>query len=106
MLGQLRIVRNHDDAFAALMGQPSEDRNHLLRGMDVQIAGRLVGNDDLAAGREGAGDGHALLLAAGEQGSAELCLLHVDPDVGEQADLWYRIDPEHRTIVPKEAAPC
>jgi hypothetical protein len=29
-----------------------------------------------------------------------------NPKLAEQADLWYRIDPEHRTIVPKEAAPC
>ena len=32
----------------------------------VEIAGRLVGKDELRAGRERAGDGDALLLAAGE----------------------------------------
>ena len=32
----------------------------------VEVAGRLVGQDDAHAGGEGAGDGDALLLAAGK----------------------------------------
>ena len=39
---------------------------------EVEVAGRLVGEDDLRAARQRAGDGDALLLAAGELGRAVL----------------------------------
>ena len=48
---------------AASIGQQAHD---LLAVGGVEIAGGLVGQDQLRGGDEGAGDGDALLLAAGE----------------------------------------
>ena len=39
---------------------------HLAAGVGVQSAGGLVGQDDRRVAHQSPGDGHALLLAAGE----------------------------------------
>ena len=43
-----------------------EQVEDLVGALAVEIAGRLVGDDDLRVGDDGARDRHALLLAAGE----------------------------------------
>ncbi len=43
-----------------------EQRDDLLAGLQVEVAGGLVGQDDGGVVGEGPGDGDALLLAAGE----------------------------------------
>src|SRR4051812_4163718 len=45
-----------------------EDVEHLRRGVRVEVAGRLVGEDDRRVGDDRAGDRDPLLLAAGELG--------------------------------------
>src|SRR5688500_10572246 len=55
-----------DDDGVAFGGQLVQQRHHLAAALRVERAGRLVGEDDLAAVHERARDGHALLLAAGE----------------------------------------
>ena len=60
-----RIVGDHDDGAALgmeLAQQPEDD----LFVLGVQIAGGLVGQDDLRIVDEGAGNADALLLAAGK----------------------------------------
>ena len=54
-----------DDAATAgrLLAQQLED---LDAGLEVELAGRLVGEQHRVAGRDGARDRHALLLTAGE----------------------------------------
>jgi hypothetical protein len=46
--------------------QLAQDAHHLFARAAVQRAGGLVGQDDAAAVHQRAGDGHPLLLAAGE----------------------------------------
>ena len=46
--------------------QPFDDFHHHLAAAGIERAGGLVGQDDFAAVHQGAGNGHALLLAAGE----------------------------------------
>ena len=44
----------------------AEDPVDLVAGLGVELAGRLVGQDQERVLHQGPGDGHALLLAAGE----------------------------------------
>ena len=44
----------------------AEDLVDLVAGLGVELAGRLVGQDEHRLLDQGPGDGHALLLAAGE----------------------------------------
>ena len=64
LLGGLRIVRHHHDRLAELVVQPLEQAEDLLAGRAVEVAGRLVGDDQRRVGNERAGDRHPLLLAA------------------------------------------
>src|SRR6185503_11780312 len=66
MLGRPPVVRHHDDRLAELHVELLEERQHFGRRLAVEVAGRLVGDDQLRIGDEGARDCHALLLAAGE----------------------------------------
>ena len=59
------IVRDEDDGLAA-GGQLFEDADDVAAGLLVEVAGRLVGQDQRRVVDERAGDGHALALAAGE----------------------------------------
>ncbi len=63
--GHVRVVGDDDDG-DALAVQLLEQIEDLLAGVGVQRAGRLVGQDDIRPVDQGAGDGDALLLAAGE----------------------------------------
>ena len=58
-------MRHHDDR-VALRVELLEERHDLLAGLGVEITGRLVGEDDGRIVDEGARDGDALALAAGE----------------------------------------
>ena len=44
----------------------AQEAQHLGAGARVEVAGRLVGEDDLGSAGERPGDGDPLLLAAGE----------------------------------------
>ena len=63
--GDERIVR-HDDDRSALLVQLTEQVEHDLLIPLIEIAGRLVGENQLRAVDERAGDAHALLLTAGQ----------------------------------------
>ena len=63
-LGDLLVVGNHHNGLAELLARHLEQREHVLAGFAVQVAGRLVRQYDGGLGGERAGDGHALLLAA------------------------------------------
>ena len=60
------IVGDENQGRLAAALQAEQQIDHLLAGLAVEVAGRLVGEDDLRAGAQRAGDGDALLLAAGE----------------------------------------
>ena len=64
VLRRLRIVRDHHDGLVELFVEPLEQIERLLRVPGVEIARRLVGNQDAGIGDDGAGNGHSLLLTA------------------------------------------
>ena len=64
--GGAGVVRHHHDRLAVLAHRPAHEVEDLGAGAGVEVAGRLVGEHDVGPGVEGAGDGDALLLAAGQ----------------------------------------
>ena len=62
-VGVGRRVGHHDDGRAFLV-ELAEHAHDLLAVRGVEVAGRLVGQDQLGLADQGAGDGDALLLAA------------------------------------------
>ena len=63
-LGQCRVMGDQQQSRAALGMQREQQIDHLLAGLAIEIAGRLVGQQQRRLRRESAGDGDALLLAA------------------------------------------
>ncbi len=61
---------DHHDGLAELAHGGAHERQDLGAGARVEVAGRLVGEDDLGAAGERSGDGDPLLLAARELGRA------------------------------------
>ena len=61
---------DHDDALAEFVDGAAQQVHDLGGRVRVEVAGGLVGDDDGGATHEGAGDGDALLLAAGHLGGA------------------------------------
>lgn len=66
----LPVVVGEDDG--AVFGDVREDVEYLSAGVDVEFAGGLVGDDQVWFGRQGAGDGDALLttISAGAEESS------------------------------------
>ena len=65
-LGGLGVVGDHQDGLVQLAAGLAEHVQDGVGVFGVEVAGGLVGEDDGGAVDEGAGDGDALLLAAGE----------------------------------------
>ena len=65
LAGQGEVVRGHDDGGAG-PADLVEEVDQPAGGVGVEVAGGLVGQDDLGGVEQGAGDDDALLLAAGE----------------------------------------
>ena len=61
-----------DEGDAGGVGDVAHELEDGEAGVGVEVAGRLVGKDQPRGVDEGAGDGDALLLAAGELGGAVL----------------------------------
>ena len=64
--GQFRVVGDQHQGGAVLGLQVEQQVDDLMAGLAVQIAGRLVGQQQVGRRSEGAGERGALLLAAGE----------------------------------------
>jgi len=60
----LRLVGHHDDCHAALGVKPGEHLHQLRRGLRIEGASRLIGEDQGRIGHQRPSDGDALLLAA------------------------------------------
>lgn len=67
LAGDRLVVRDDDDRRPRLLVGPAERREDLLPGRRVQLAGRLVGEEDGGGVGEGDGDRDALLLATGHR---------------------------------------
>ena len=57
---------DHDPGFALFMDQVGEDLDHLIGAFGVQAGGGFIGQHDAGVVDQGAGDGDALFLPAGE----------------------------------------
>ena len=57
---------DHDDGFVEFGAQAFEEVEHFRGTGGIQVAGGFVGEDHIGIGDDGAGDGDALLLAAGK----------------------------------------
>ena len=66
--GEAGVVGDEHQRRAAVALQREQQVDDLPAGGLVEVAGGLVGHQDRRVGRDGAGDGDALLLAAGELG--------------------------------------
>ena len=62
VLGDRRIVRNHDQRVVVALGHLLDEAENFLARAAVQVARRFVGKDDLRVGNERARNAHALLL--------------------------------------------
>src|SRR5262245_4180590 len=63
---RLRVVRNHDDRLLDLPGQHFHHGQDFVRALRVEVAGRLVGDDQGRVSDDGPGNADPLLLPAGE----------------------------------------
>src|SRR6185295_10081898 len=61
-----RFVGDHHDRHVLFLGDLSQQRPESLAAGGVEVAGGLVGKQDRRRKEEGAGDGNALLFAAGK----------------------------------------
>ena len=64
--GRDRVVRHHHDRLAELLHRALHEPEDLGARPGVEVAGRLVGEDDLGPAHERARDRDALLLTAGQ----------------------------------------
>ena len=62
----VRIVRDHDDGLALLLVQRLQQVEDLIAGLAVEVAGRLVAQQQRRIGDDRARDADALLLTAGQ----------------------------------------
>ena len=83
VVDHLAVVGDDDDGRAGLV-DPVEQLHHADRGDRVEVAARLVGEQQRRVVDEGAGDRDALLLAAGE-------LVGVAVQLGREADQAQRL---------------
>ncbi len=60
------IVRDHQDGFPVPVHKFLDESHDFVSALAVQVAGRLVTEEESGIGNNGASDGHALFLAAGK----------------------------------------
>ena len=65
-LRRVRIVRHHDDGLAVVAVQRLQQVEDLVAGLAIEVAGRLVAQQQRRIGDDRARDADALLLAAGQ----------------------------------------
>jgi hypothetical protein len=64
--GELRVVGDGDHRGVAVVDQLAQDGAHVLAAGAVEVAGRLVGQDQQRPVGQRTGDGHALALPAAD----------------------------------------
>src|SRR5215203_1524512 len=78
-----RVVGDHHHRLVELVDRLAQQLHHVGAGFGVEVAGRLVGEDDSRFADQGAGDRDALLLAAGELRRTVGAAV-IEPDGGDQ----------------------
>ncbi len=91
----VHLVRDDDDRDAELPVHPAQQREHLGRGVRVQGAGGLVGEQQVGRRRQGAGDADALLLAAGQLFRVGVGTLEQADEVEQLGDTAVPLDLRH-----------
>ena len=76
-------MSDDDDDFVVFVGEVAEDFDDFFFGVFVEVAGGFVGHDNRGIGGEGAGNGDALLLTAGEFADKTLAFFGGDADFFE-----------------------
>jgi hypothetical protein len=66
LLGDSRVVRDHHNRLPVLIDQFPQDGRDPLAVRGIEVAGRLIGQQDGRFDDQGPGDGNPLLLATGE----------------------------------------
>src|SRR5947209_19262654 len=72
-MGYPGVVRHDDDRLSELLVEATEQIEHLLPGLRVELPGWLVRQEERRVVREGHADGHPLLLAAAQLVGAVAC---------------------------------
>src|SRR5690606_19703905 len=91
------VVGDHDDGLAELVHRPAHERQQFGGRIGVQVAGRLVGEDDLSAPHHGPGGRHPLLLSTRQLGGSVL------ETVAQRQDLDHLASPRLVEIGPGDA---
>ena len=99
--GEVQVVGGDQGGEAGRLDQRGEGPEHVVGGLGVEIAGRLVGEQDARAVGDRAGDGDALLLAARELRRA-MGLARGEAEIAEQ--LARAIAPPRRATGPRSSA--
>ena len=89
MAGHVHVVRDQNDGVAGGI-QLFQDAQHFLAGVRVQRAGRLVGQDDLAAVHQRPRDADALLLAARQLAGAVIGTVAQAQAPSNSPARWWR----------------
>ena len=84
--GDLGLVGDHDDRGAEVVPELVEQLDDVVAVLVAELAGRLVGEQQLRAGGDRAGQREALALAAGHRRD-DLVGLAGEPDAGQQVDV-------------------
>jgi hypothetical protein len=85
--GRARVVGDDDDGLTEPADRVAQDPQHLAARAGVEVAGRLVGEDDVGPAGQRAGARHPLLLAAGHLGRA------VAEPIADTERLDHRVEP-------------
>ena len=78
LVEQLEVVADHEQGAAVAAQEPEQP----FLGVDVEVVGRLVEEQDVAAGEEDAGDLGTAPLTAGEHADREVLPRRVEPEAG------------------------
>src|SRR3954452_16184138 len=84
LAGHGHVMGDGDDCGVARAGQVVQEVEDHPAGLAVEVAGRLVREDDARSVGERPGDGHPLLLPAGEPGRPALLLVALELDLLQQ----------------------
>src|SRR3989454_10759637 len=82
-MGYPGVVRHDDDRLSELLVEATEQIEHLLSSLRVELPGWLVRQEERRGVREGHSDGGPLVLAAPQPVRAGACTLGRAPEFGQ-----------------------
>ena len=85
--GGFLVMRDHQHRLVEFAVGEAQHLKYCFRVSGVEVSCRFVGEDDRRAGNQGAGDGDALLLAAGEFGRPMIEAALDAEQIGEMVEI-------------------